>query len=56
MINKELVKKRFSKSLDTYEDNAFVQKEMGAKLISLLEKKEFNTIFEIGCASGLAGF
>lgn len=53
MIDKELVKKRFSKSLDTYEDNAFVQKEMGAKLISLLEKKEFNSIFEIGCASGL---
>ena len=53
MIDKELVKKRFSKSLDTYEDNAFVQKEMGAKLLSLLERKDFNSIFEIGCATGL---
>ena len=53
MIDKELVKKRFSKSLDTYEDNAFVQKEMGAKLLNLLERKDFNSIFEIGCASGL---
>ena len=53
MIDKELVKKRFSKSLDTYEDNAFVQKEMGAKLLSLLKRKDFNSIFEIGCATGL---
>ncbi len=53
MIDKELVKKRFSKSLDTYEDNAFVQKEMGTKLLSLLERKDFNSIFEIGCATGL---
>ncbi len=53
MIDKELVKKRFSKSLETYEDNAFVQKEMGAKLLNLLERKDFNSIFEIGCATGL---
>lgn len=53
MIDKELVKKRFSKSLNSYEDNAIVQKQMGAKLISLLERKEFNSIFEIGCATGL---
>ncbi len=53
MIDKELVKKRFSKSLNTYEDNAFVQKEMGAKLIQLLERKDFDSIFEIGCATGL---
>ncbi len=53
MIDKELVKKRFSKSLNTYEDNAFVQKEMGAKLLQLLERKDFNSIFEIGCATGL---
>lgn len=53
MIDKELVKKRFAKSLTTYEDNAFVQKEMGLKLINLLGKKDFNSIFEVGCASGL---
>jgi len=53
MIDKELVKKRFSKSLNTYEDNALVQKQMGLKLINLLNKKDFNSILEICCASGL---
>ena len=53
MIDKELVKKRFSKSLDTYEDNAFIQRKMGEKLLQLLNKREFNSIFEIGCATGL---
>ena len=53
MINKSLVKKRFSKSLKTYDDNAFVQKQMAEKLVDFLPKKEFNSILEIGCATGL---
>lgn len=53
MIDKTLVKKRFSKSLITYEDNAIIQKSMAEKLIRLLDKKHFDNIFEIGCATGL---
>lgn len=53
MIDKSLVKKRFKKSLKTYDENAIVQKKMAKELISLLPKKEYNKIFEIGCATGL---
>lgn len=53
MIDKSLVKKRFAKSLKTYDDNAIVQKQMAEKLIDLLPKKEFNSVLEIGCATGL---
>ena len=53
MINKSLIKKRFSKSLNTYSDNAFFQKEMAEKLINLINKKEFNNILEIGCGTGI---
>ena len=52
MIDKLLVKKRFKKSLKTYDENAIVQKKMAKELISLLPKKEYNKIFEIGCATG----
>lgn len=53
MIDKSLVKKRFSKSFKTYDDNAIVQKQMAEKLIDFLPKKEFCSILEIGCATGL---
>ena len=53
MIDKSLVKKRFSKSLKTYDDNAIVQKQMAEKLVDFLPKKEFNSVLEIGCATGL---
>ena len=53
MIDKSLVKKRFKKSLRTYDENAIVQKKMAKELISLLPKKEYNKIFEIGCATGI---
>ena len=53
MIDKSLVKKRFSKSLKTYDDNAIVQKQMAEKLIDFLPKKEFKSVLEIGCATGL---
>lgn len=53
MIDKSLVKRRFKKSLLSYDDNAIVQKTMAKKLVSLLQKKEFNSIFEIGCATGI---
>ena len=36
MINKELIKKRFKKSLKTYDDNAYIQKYTAKKLIDFL--------------------
>lgn len=53
MIDKTLIKKRFSKSFSTYDDNAIVQKRMAEKLVDFLPKKEFNSVLEIGCATGL---
>lgn len=53
MIDKTLVKKRFEKSLKTYNENAVVQKIMAQKLVSMLPQKNYNSIFEIGCATGL---
>ena len=53
MIDKELVKKRFRKSLNTYEENAVVQKVTADKLIQNIEGKEFENILEIGSATGL---
>ena len=53
MIDKALVKTRFAKSLDTYDENALIQKIMASKLVSLLEKKEFVSVLEVGCATGV---
>lgn len=53
MFSKSLIQQRFSKSLNTYEENAFVQKEMAKKLIDLVEKKKYNSILEIGCFTGI---
>ena len=53
MIDKSLVKKRFKKSLKTYHQNAMVQKLTAKKLISFLPYSDFNSILEIGCATGI---
>ncbi len=53
MIDKELVKKRFKKSYSTYDNNAFIQKEMAKKLIEFLPFDKFGSILEIGCATGV---
>ena len=65
MLNKKLVKKRFKKSLKTYNNNAIVQKHMAELLIqSVLAsypamqdaeaiQKKYNKILEIGCGTGL---
>ena len=52
-MQKDLIKKRFAKSLKTYEDNAIVQKEMAKKLSSIIDGKEYSTILELGCGTGL---
>jgi len=54
-INKELVRKRFQKSLDSYDNQATVQKRMSASLVNFLTKNagnKFDKIFEIGCGTG----
>ncbi|WP_456369838.1 methyltransferase domain-containing protein [Thermodesulfatator atlanticus] len=54
MPNKELVKKRFLRSLYTYEKEARVQKKMAERL--LLRLKSFDTqgkVLEIGAGTGL---
>lgn len=53
MLDKELIKKNFKKSLLTYNKNAVVQNKMAQKLFSLLEEKQFKDILEIGSYTGL---
>ena len=53
MIDKSLVKRRFQKSLKTYNNNAIVQKITAKKLISLLQDKSYYSILEVGCATGI---
>lgn len=54
MIDKVLLKKRFEKSLETYDENAIIQNEMALKLIELIKNysSDFNRIFEFGVGSG----
>ncbi len=51
-MNNALMQRRFLKSLNTYNENAKIQKKMAEKLFSMLEKKEYDRIFEIGCGTG----
>ncbi len=53
MMDKELIKKRFAKNLNTYNENAKIQKKMAEKLTSYLDNKEYDNILEIGCGTGL---
>ncbi len=53
MRNKLLVKRRFSNSIKTYEDNAFIQKQMAAKLVDILPDKNYKNIFETGAGTGI---
>ena len=55
-MNKELIQKRFEKKLSRYNKNAKIQKIMSDKLISLnfdLWKRDFESVLEIGCGTGL---
>ena len=49
------VKKCFEKSMDKYDENAFVQKFMAEQLVQelTLVKADFNKILELGCGTGL---
>lgn len=52
MIDKDKVKRRFSKNAKTYDKYANVQKLMGNKLVELLEDQQFDKILEIGSGTG----
>lgn len=52
-MNKELIKKRFGKKINVYNDNAHIQKQMAEKLISMLENQTEPEVLEIGCGTGL---
>lgn len=52
-MNKDLIKKRFSKNLETYNANARIQKRMAEYLIHFLNRKRFAEILEIGCGTGV---
>ena len=45
-MNKDLIQKRFAKNLDTYNDNAKIQKKMAERLLSFLNRKDFNDILD----------
>ncbi|MDR3245360.1 MAG: malonyl-ACP O-methyltransferase BioC [Prevotellaceae bacterium] len=55
-MNNSLIKRKFGKSTDTYDENAYAQKEIVEKLVVLI--KDFYphipaNILEIGCGTGL---
>jgi malonyl-ACP O-methyltransferase BioC len=55
-MNNSLVKCKFGKSTDTYDDNAYAQKEIATKLAALipaLYPHTPETVLEIGCGTGL---
>ena len=51
-MNKVLIQSRFSKNLASYNDNAKIQKRMAERLLTFVEKNEYNSILEIGCGTG----
>ena len=51
-MNKELIQKRFSRKLKTYNSHAGIQKQMAEQLINYAPQNN-NSILEIGCGTGL---
>ncbi len=52
MLNKDLIKNNFQKSILTYDDNAIVQEQMAEFLCSKIQKQKYNKILEIGSYTG----
>lgn len=55
MMNKEIVRERFTKAADTYDQNAVVQQSIANKTIQLMQqhiKERLNHLFEFGCGTG----
>ena len=53
MLDKNFIAKKFENCINFYDDNAIIQELMAKKLISLIDKKKFKNILEIGSYSGL---
>lgn len=53
MLDKKLIEEKFKNSIEFYDANAVIQDVMASKLVSLIEKRKFNKIFEIGSYSGV---
>ena len=52
MLNKDLIKNNFQKSILTYDENAIVQEQMAEFLCSKIQKQKYNKILEIGSYTG----
>ncbi len=55
-LDKELIKKRFARSLKTYAEHALVQRAISERLLfelSTIAGDKFERIFEIGCGTGI---
>jgi len=57
LVKQRKVEQSFRRSLDTYDENAFVQLEIAQTLVKLLSEQcaeinQFNRVFEIGCGTG----
>jgi len=53
MINKEKLKRRFSRNAKQYDQYAYVQKIMGDHLVKHIQNKHsINSILEVGCGTG----
>lgn len=54
-MNPKLLKHKFEKSLETYNSNAIVQKDLAQKLALEVAniKSEYDNILELGCGTGL---
>ena len=52
MIDKNLVRERFSKNLENYNKNAKIQKRMAERLITFIRNHSPKKILEIGCGTG----
>ena len=52
MKDKELIQKRFTKNLLSYNEHARIQKRMAERLVSFIPRDRFDNILEIGCGTG----
>lgn len=56
MLDENLIRRRFLKSSDTYDENAVIQRKMAIKLANhLIEctNSKYDNVFEIGCGTGI---